>query len=36
MNDQKTSVSSALAVGALAGLVATAPMTLFMQQMYHY
>jgi uncharacterized membrane protein YagU involved in acid resistance len=34
MNDQKTSASSALAVGALAGLAATAPMTLFMQHMY--
>ena len=34
MNDQKTTVSSALVIGALAGLAATAPMTLFMQQMH--
>jgi uncharacterized membrane protein YagU involved in acid resistance len=34
MNDQKTTVSSALVIGALAGLTATLPMTLFMQQMH--
>ena len=34
MNDQKATVSSALVIGALAGLAATAPMTLFMQQMH--
>jgi uncharacterized membrane protein YagU involved in acid resistance len=34
MNDQKTAVSSALIIGALAGLAATVPMTLFMNQMH--
>jgi uncharacterized membrane protein YagU involved in acid resistance len=34
MNDQETTVSSALVIGALAGLAATAPMTLFMQQIH--
>jgi uncharacterized membrane protein YagU involved in acid resistance len=32
--DDQTSVSSVLVVGALAGLAATAPMTLFMQKMH--
>jgi uncharacterized membrane protein YagU involved in acid resistance len=34
MNDQKTKVSSALVIGALAGFAATVPMTLFMNQMH--
>jgi putative membrane protein len=34
MNDQKTKVSSALVIGALAGLAATVPMTLFMGEMH--
>jgi hypothetical protein len=34
MNDQTSSATSVLAVGALAGLAATVPMTLFMQQMH--
>ena len=34
MNDQKTTLAVAPAIGALAGLAATVPMTLFMQQMH--
>jgi uncharacterized membrane protein YagU involved in acid resistance len=34
MNEQKTTLPVALTVGALAGLTATVPMTLFMQQMH--
>jgi uncharacterized membrane protein YagU involved in acid resistance len=34
MSDQKTSFSAALVIGALAGLAATVPMTLVMQQMH--
>jgi len=34
INEQKTTVASALTIGALAGLTATLPMTLFMQQMH--
>jgi uncharacterized membrane protein YagU involved in acid resistance len=34
MNEQNSSLSATLLAGALAGLAATAPMTLFMQQMY--
>ena len=34
MNDQKATLPAALVIGALAGLAATVPMTLFMQQMH--
>jgi uncharacterized membrane protein YagU involved in acid resistance len=34
MNKQQTRISSALVIGALAGLAATIPMTLFMRQMH--
>jgi uncharacterized membrane protein YagU involved in acid resistance len=34
MNEQKTTLPVALVVGALAGLAATVPMTLFMQRMH--
>jgi hypothetical protein len=34
MNEQKTTVSSALVLGVLAGMTATLPMTVCMQQMH--